>query len=188
MYIKKWKAALFQLLASEIGARIGRAFTDDSMTLVEAAEQTGFKQKGFVGSILERLSTGLAIGPAKITPIPRGTLGPARTEGAVRRVANAGPPLWLFIDDLDKNFENTRLQRARIASFFDAARDLVRLVSDLRLRVAIRPNVWTAIKLEYESLSHVEQYVHNLAWTEHHCRGLLAKRIEGIFAVPINGP
>jgi hypothetical protein len=37
--------------------------------------------------------------------------------------------------------------------------------------------VWTIIKLEYEALSHVEQYTIDLAWSEEDIRKMLARRV-----------
>lgn len=39
--------------------------------------------------------------------------------------------------------------------------------------------MWTSLRLEFESLSHVEQYLVDLDWTETDISRLLATRIEG---------
>lgn len=65
-----------------------------------------------------------------------------------------------------------------MASFFDACRALINNVPELRIRTVVRPNVWTLVKREFESLSHVEQYCVNLSWDADDARRLLAKRIE----------
>jgi hypothetical protein len=55
----------------------------------------------------------------------------------------------------------------------------MKLIPELRIRAAVRPNVWTTLKLEFEALSHLEQYTRDLVWDEDGARRLLAKRIEG---------
>lgn len=149
------------------------------MTLVEEAEQNGFRSRGFIGSIIDRLTGSAKVGGVGVEVPSRKRPTVTSVSGAVRRRAKDVPGVWLLIDDLDKNFENTRLQRIKIASFFDAVREMNRAVPELRIRAAIRPNVWTTIKMEFESLSHVEQYVHDLRWTEDDSRRLVARRIEG---------
>jgi hypothetical protein len=176
---RAWKAAVFSLLANEIGSQLGTAWTHDAMTLVEEAEKNGFKTRNFVGAIRERLQGGLEIGPAKMSLSPGSPASAKAVSGAVRRRAAGGAPIWLFVDDLDKNFENTKSQRVHVGSFFDAARELVREVPELRIRAAVRPNVWTTIKMEFESLSKVEQYIDDVSWKEEDCRTLLARRVEG---------
>jgi hypothetical protein len=97
----------------------------------------------------------------------------------MRRWAEGRNPIWIFINDVDQNFQNIPQHKNKIASFFVACRELVNSVSELRIRGAVRPNVWTTVKLEYEALSHVEQYMTDLRWEEGSVLQLLAKRIEG---------
>jgi hypothetical protein len=178
-WTRAWKASIFELLANEIGQRVGFAWSDDAMTLVEQAEKSGFRARGLIGSIVDRLTGSVEAGPVKVALPQRKAPELSSVAGAVTRRAKNVPAVWVIVDDLDKNFENTRLQRTRVASFFDATRELARAVPELRIRAAIRPNVWTAIKMEFESLSHVEQYVHDLRWSEADARQLIARRIEG---------
>jgi hypothetical protein len=175
--VRAWKAAVFGAIAAAIGTRLGKAWTDDAMLLVEIAEKNGFKSRNAVTAISQRLLQGVELGPIKLAPKPA-VAGKKAIAGAVRRIAQNGPPIWLFVDDIDKNFENTRAQKTRVAAFFDAARELAREVPELRIRAAVRPNVWTTLKAEFESLSHVEQYISDLTWSEDGCRELLAKRVE----------
>lgn len=177
-WIRHWKAAIVGRFAGEIGAQIGFAWDDDAMSLVEEAEKTGVRARGFVGAILHRLKPALSLGPAQISAASaeRGTVN---AEAAVRRWAEGQNPIWLFLDDIDQNFENTPEFRAKVAACFVAARELANAIPELRIRAAIRPNVWTSLKLQFEALSHVEQYILDLAWSEHQLRDLLAKRIEG---------
>lgn len=178
--IRKWKSAILSLIANTIGSTIGFAWTDDTMGLVEEAEKNGFKQRSIVSAILSRLkppkveANGIKVELPEIT-----TVGSTNPEGIVQRWATGRMPIWLILDDVDKNFENVKLQRMKVASFFDACRELNQSIPELRIRASIRPNVWTAIKFEYESLSHVEQYISDLHWSEEDIRQLLARRIEG---------
>ncbi|WP_200862047.1 hypothetical protein, partial [Pseudogulbenkiania ferrooxidans] len=54
-----WKRIILKRIAIEIGANIGIAATDDAMSLVEAAEYEGFKQKNIIGSIISRIKLSL---------------------------------------------------------------------------------------------------------------------------------
>ena len=55
-WVRAWKSSILNALASHIGTTLGTAWSDDAMTLVEKAEREGDKSKGFVGSVLARLS------------------------------------------------------------------------------------------------------------------------------------
>lgn len=178
-WVRAWKASIVHVFAVEIGARIGVAWTDDSMALVEESEKAGFRGRSLLSAILDRFSLPeLSLGPTKLTGPQRKVLGTTNPGEAVKRWLKAKHDLWLFVDDVDKNFLSTPPWKMRVASFFDACRALVNALPELRLRTAVRPNVWTLIKREFEFLSHVEQYVVNLSWNVDDARQLLAKRIE----------
>jgi hypothetical protein len=179
--VRSWKASILAAYAVEIGSQIGVAWSDDATSLVEEAEKTGFRGRSLLSSILTRLKLPeIEVGGAKLTAPERKLLGTTNPTEAVKRWAAKGKvQLWLFVDDVDKNFENSRSHKLRVASFFDACRELVNAVPELRIRTAVRPNVWTILRLEYESLSHVQQYVSDLTWSEDDMRSVLARRVEG---------
>lgn len=170
-WVRDWKKTLFGLIANEIGARLGAAWSDDAMSLVQEAELNGFRSRSIVGSILDRLNI-------QQLPITERKTRAANTEKLVERWAHRQVPVWLFIDDVDQNFEDTPQARAKAASFFIACRHLHNQVPQLQLRAAVRPNVWTTIKLQYEALSHVEQYCVDLTWDVPSLRKLLGRRVE----------
>lgn len=166
-----WKASMLSRVAAEIGKELGFAWNDDGSSFVEAAERQGTRPRNLFRSMLDRI-TG--------TNLPRiERTGSLSIEGAVKRWADGGEPIWLLVDDVDQDFTNTPKQMCRTASFFMACRDLVRHVPQIRIRAVVRPNVWTILKMELESLSKVEQYITDLRWEERDALTLLAKRVEG---------
>lgn len=177
-WVRSWKKTILNRVATEVGAKIGFAWTDDEMNLVEEAEKNGFKQRNIISSLIRRLQPEADLG-VKFRVEQPGVGDRADFEPVMRRWAEGRNPIWLFIDDVDQNFQNTAQQKNKIASFFVACRELANSVPELRIRAAVRPNVWTTVKLEYEALSHVEQYVTDLRWEEESVLQLLAKRIEG---------
>lgn len=170
-WVRAWKQSILRLTANEIGANISLAFGDDAISLVEEAEQNGYKARSFVSSVVDRLKT-------SAVPLERTRHGVKNAEQILKRWSQTGSEVWLLIDDLDNNFENTPLQRAKVASAFTACRQIANLIPEFRFRLTIRPNVWTTIKQHHETLSHVEQYVHSLSWSMSDFYELLAKRVE----------
>lgn len=179
VWIRAWKKTILGRIATEVGAKIGFAWSDDQMNLVEEAEKNGFKQRNIISALLRRLIPEVGSGGVKVKVNQPGLDGQNNFEPTLRRWAEGQNPIWIFIDDIDQNFQNVPDHKNKIASFFVAARELINSVPELRIRAAIRPNVWTTIKLEYEALSHIEQYMIDLQWTEESVLQLLAKRIEG---------
>lgn len=171
-WVREWKRALLQVIARELGTRIGMAWGDDAITLVEEAEQAGFKSRSVVSSIVDRLKS-------KAVPIERTRAPAVNPEKIVQRWATRTDGIWLFIDDADENFRNTAEYRAKVASFFLAAREIANAIPQVRLRLAVRPNTWTTLAYDFEALSKVAQYNIDLRWTEPELRDVLAARIRG---------
>lgn len=171
-WTRKWKEKLLNLIANEIGSRIGLAFSDDAISLVEEAEENGFKSRSFVSAIIDRLK-------AKNIPIEKINSGVKNSEALLKRWLKNGADTWLIIDDIDQNFQNIEKNRIKVASFFTACRQVVQAIPEIHFRLSVRPNVWKIIKREYEALSHVEQYIHDLQWSLDDIETLIAKRVEG---------
>jgi hypothetical protein len=142
VWVRSWKQAILSRLALEIGAGVGFAWTDDTMSLVEESERQGFKSRNFVSAILDRL--GIAVessgGSAKLS-VQTKKAAIANPEPIVKRWAEGRDNFWFLIDDVDENFEDTPIWRARVSSFFSACRDRTNSVPELRIRGAVRPNV-----------------------------------------------
>ena len=171
-WIRGWKLSILKLAAKEIGKSISRAFSDDAISLVEEAESNGFKSRNFVSVIADRLKS-------SAIPIERTRQPISNHEKLLQRWADNGEDVWFVIDDLDLNFENTPLYKAKVATFFNAIRQISSLIPTFKFRASVRPNVWSIVKREYESLSHVEQYITDLQWTLDEFNSLIARRIEG---------
>ena len=178
--VREWKRALLRRVGNEVGARIGFAWADDAMSLVEEAERQGFKARTLFSAIVERLPMKgkVPVGSVELE-LAATKLGSPNPSATVQRWLKGRDPVWLFIDDVDQNFRNASEDKTRVAAFFVAGREVTNVVPELKIRAAVRPNVWTTIKMEFEPLSHIEQYVTNLSWPEEAQRRLLAKRVEG---------
>lgn len=172
VWVRAWKSSVLGLLASKIGEQIGMAWSDDAMSLVEEAERGGYRSRSFIASIFDRLK-------APSSPVQLNDAKARNTEGLVRRWAEKEDALWLFVDDVDENFRNDPLHKAKVSSFFIAARELVLSVPQLRMRLAIRPNTWVTISFEDEALSKVNQYCVDLRWAAEDMREVLGARIRG---------
>ncbi|MDP1673163.1 MAG: hypothetical protein Q8L65_08600, partial [Burkholderiales bacterium] len=170
LWVREWKKSILRIVANEIGSRIGLAFGDDAISLVEESEASGFKKRSFVSAIVDRLSS-------SAVPIKKSTIAVTNHEKLVKRYLDGRPLIWLIVDDVDLNFANTEKQRLKTATFFTACRQIIGAIPEIRIRTAIRPNVWSIIKREFESLSHVEQYSHDLTWSIDQFRSLLAARV-----------
>lgn len=171
-WVRGWKQSILRLAAREIGATINHAFSDDSISLVEEAEANGFRARSFVSTVADRLKS-------SSIPIERTRPALINPEKLLQRWSADGAAVWFVIDDIDLNFENSPLHKIKVATFFTALRQVANLIPEFRFRTSVRPNVWAIVKREYESLSHVEQYIHDLKWSQDDFYELIARRVEG---------
>ena len=171
-WVRAWKAQILKLIASEVGARISIAFGDDGISLVEEAERNGFKERSFVSTIADRLTS---------TKVPVTRTRPEIPDAGLvlKRYLDNGTDVWLIVDDIDQNFSGDAADKVKVATFFIAARQIFTQIPEIRIRLAVRPNVWATIKPEFEALSHVEQYMLDLTWPSSMFLDMLGRRVEG---------
>ncbi|MEB1261620.1 hypothetical protein VDQ16_16080 [Xanthomonas campestris pv. campestris] len=184
-WARAWKRELYKLIALKFGAEIGFAWDDDSISLVEEAEKEGFRRRNIFSAIYDRLKPSVKVsakasGVGLDAQLERVRLPISNHEEVVRRYLTGDvDQLWLIVDDIDRNFRATKSEKAKIVGFFDAIRDMRNAIPQLRVRTSIRPNVYTSVRLEFESISHIRQYLMQISWTEEQISEMLAKRIEG---------
>lgn len=170
-WIRSWKKAIFKKVAVEIGKGIKMAFTDDAISLVEEAETEGFRERSFVGAIVSRLAS-------KYVPIEQTKPSITSHERLMQRWGEQGASVWVLIDDVDHNFRNNKYDKTKVATCLMATTQIFMSVPEIKIRLSLRPNVWATIKTEYESLSHVKQYIKGLSWSDKDFQNILSHRIE----------
>lgn len=182
-WAKAWKRELYKLIAVKFGAEIGFAWSDDAIGLVEEAEKQGFRSKNIFSAIFDRIGVKANMPGGASAEISRKRIPSTNHEQVLQRYLEGDvDKIWLVIDDIDRNFKGTKSDKAKVVGFFDAVRDMRNAIPQLRVRSSIRPNVFASIKLDFESISHVRQYMTYISWSEDQIRGMLARRIEGYLA------
>lgn len=167
-HIQDWMARICTIINRELAKTLNLALADDKITLIEAAEVEGYKQRNLVRSLLQRFK-GL---------IPNLNAEPQAISSEVEILKRARPcPVWLLIDDLDATFQNTSAECMELSTFFSACRYLARDLEDVTIRATMRTDVWPVIRRYDEALDKMEQYIRPLTWAEDDYRKLLARRI-----------
>jgi len=167
-HIQDWMARICTVINRELAKKLNLALADDDITLVEAAEIEGYKQRNLVRSLIQRFQRLL----------PQLAAEPQLIANEVEILKRAKPgPVWLLVDDLDATFQNTEAECLELSTFFSACRYLTRDLEGVSIRVTMRTDVWPVIRRHDEALDKVEQYVLALTWTEEDYRKLLARRV-----------
>jgi hypothetical protein len=86
--------------------------------------------------------------------------------------------VWIIIDDLDATYQKTELENMSLTGVFSACRYLVQDFKGLNIRVTVRTDVWTLLRLYDEALDKMSQYVSEILWHQKEFLSLLALRIQ----------
>ncbi len=168
-YIRDWMIRICALINREIAKNIGLALNDDTITLVESAELTGFKTRNIVGCLLDRFDRFLGKSSPKKLNI--------QNEIEILK-RNQKREVWILIDDLDATFQNSASECLSMSTFFSACRYLIQDMTGIKFRVSMRSDVWPIIRRYDESLDKMEQYVYEIVWGLDDFRKLLYLRIK----------
>ncbi len=174
-WMKGWRKIFLRQIASEIGASIKAAYSDDSTHLVEVAENYGFRNSNIVGYITKRVSEKYQLSK---TPL---SLEEGINKRIERYLSDKDIPVWLLIDDVDLNFRNEPKIKAKIVGFLNAIKSLSTQIPDLRIRSTIRPNIWAILAEEYDSVNQLKEFRINLDWSDQDIKDLLQKRVSSFY-------
>jgi hypothetical protein len=169
-----WKQIICKKINIEIGKNIGLALSDSSISMVEAAELEGIKNKNIIGALLARIKGKIpGLGVETKTSIPANWEALLTTYKDKHKDGN----IWLLIDDIDAKYLDNDEYQNRVGSFFSAIRSLSKDVNGLIIRTTVRTDVWCNLR-HLEDLDKWEQYILEIKWTKRQLRNMLAKRIK----------
>ena len=94
--------------------------------------------------------------------------------------------LTIYIDDLDRGWQGAKSDVHRLSALLSALRDLSTANDGLRFRVALRSDVYFAIRTSDESTDKLEGSVVWHSWNNHEILVLLVKRLLTYFQVPFD--
>ncbi|WP_370646192.1 hypothetical protein [Sporolactobacillus sp. STSJ-5] len=92
----------------------------------------------------------------------------------------------IYLDDLDRGWKNSKSDVENLSAMFNAIRDLSRGTTNLYFRVALRSDVYYAIRTSDETTDKIDGSVIWQRWSNHEILVMLIKRIESYFGREIN--
>lgn len=92
----------------------------------------------------------------------------------------------IYLDDLDRGWENTGNDVKNLSAMMNAIRDLSRDMQNLKFRVALRSDVYYAVRTSDETTDKIDGSVIWQSWTNHQILVMLIKRIETFFGRKID--
>ena len=94
--------------------------------------------------------------------------------------------LNVYIDDLDRGWENSKDDIKDKSALLNAVRDLSRECSNLRFRIGLRSDVYYAVRTSDETTDKIDGSVIWQKWTNQEILVMLIKRIETYFGRTVN--
>lgn len=94
--------------------------------------------------------------------------------------------ITIYLDDLDRGWENTGNDVKNLSAMLNAVRDLSRNIRNLKFRIALRSDVYYAVRTSDETTDKIDGSVIWQSWTNHEILVMLIKRIETYFGRDID--
>ena len=92
----------------------------------------------------------------------------------------------VYLDDLDRGWENTSNDVKNLSAMLNAVRDLSRNMHNLKFRIALRSDVYYAVRTSDETTDKIDGSVIWQSWSNHEILVMLIKRIESFFGREID--
>lgn len=87
----------------------------------------------------------------------------------------------IYLDDLDRGWENSESDIKNLSAMLNAVRDLSRDIKNLKFRLSLRSDVYYAVRTSDETTDKIDGSVIWQSWTNHEILVMLIKRIETYF-------
>lgn len=126
-YTNCWQQRICLRILNEIAKRIKFAGSDDSMKIIEYAEIMGYKGKNIVSALSDRIT--LTLDKMNIERKDNDKVSNGY-ELLKRYSAQKNKRVWLFVDDIDATFINTKNNMIVVGTFLQHADIWLTLLKD----------------------------------------------------------
>lgn len=147
-------------------------------TLLERVSNTTFKD--WMGRFNDLLSNALG---KKLSELQKEKIQLSSSEFTVllKNTLFQEKQITIYLDDLDRGWENTDNDVKNLSAMLNAVRDLSRDIQNLKFRIALRSDVYYAVRTSDETTDKIDGSVIWQSWTNHEILVMLIKRIETYF-------
>ena len=177
-----WKRGISKLIASRIASDWMFVYGDDTKSALMWAQETGYRSRDFiqrtVALLQPKINKTIDTGSEAI---PHG-----RGEHHIVQRLLRDKKIVLYFDDLDAGWEATNIERKKLSSLILALRNMTTDIPGLKVRLALRTDVYTLLRESDESTDKFEQYVINCNWKNHEILILLVKRVLTYFGETVS--
>ncbi len=169
-----WKRGIAKLIASRIASDWLFVYGDDSKAALQWAQETGYRNRDFIQKVIAILQPKIKPNINTESDI---TIFQQGEHHIIERLLDKKTNIFLYFDDLDAGWQATKEQRNKLSALILALRNMTSDIPSLRVRLALRTDVYTLLRESDESTDKFENFVVNCSWQNHDIIVLLAKRI-----------
>lgn len=163
--IKMWKQGLDELIVKKV---LENFDLDSENNGVNSLVKNGVKLAQRISDILK-----VAKDKVDIDEVKKGIANTYLKSNSVK--------VKIYIDDLDRAWEGSRENVARISALLNAVRDMSNESQNLAFRVSLRSDVFSLVQVADESMDKIGTNVISLGWTQHELLAMLIKRVQLYF-------
>lgn len=183
--ITLWKKGIARLVACKIAEDWKITVSSDAEHILSWAESAGYKSKDLISQLASRFSAvlkeGGEIGVRSVREEEKDALG----EHHILKRINENRFLRIYIDDLDRGWEATELDKKRLAALIYALGDLTSDIEGLQARISLRTDVYSLIRSTKEFTDKFESAEVWCSWDNAGILKALIKRIYSHFNIDI---
>ncbi len=158
--IRQWKSGLEELLVDKIITNFSLNSTNDG---INQFASKGVRMVDRISSIIRKVSETVDVDKIK--------KGIAEQYIKDNRIV-------VYIDDLDRAWDGSKKNIARLSALLNAIRDMCAESSEICFRISLRSDVYYLVRTADESTDKIDGNVLWLKWTEHELLVLLVKRVQ----------
>lgn len=183
--ITLWKKGIARLVACKIAEEWKITVSSDAEHVLSWAESSGYKSKDLISQLASRFSAAFKkdgeVGVRGVREEEKESLG---EHHILKRIAE-DKFLRLYIDDLDRGWEATELDKKRLAALIYALGDLTSDIEGLQARISLRTDVYGLIRSTKEFTDKFESAEVWCSWDNSGILKALIKRIYSHFNIEI---
>ncbi|GGC46064.1 hypothetical protein GCM10011386_42940 [Parapedobacter defluvii] len=161
--IRNWKNGLLVIIALKTLESIG--IKEETSIIKKSLKNTG-GIISFITQTLSPLSDKIDLKP---------------TQKQIISAFLTNSKIDIYIDDLDRGWQNRKEDIHRISALLNAVRDLSNENEGLYFKIALRSDVYYLVRTSDESTDKIENNVIWHKWTNHEILAMLIKRIETFY-------
>ena len=180
-----WKKGIARFVISQIISECNFSTKDEERKALQWAIEKGYKSKGFLTAIADRLSGTIKTPVLEVSVEKKADIDTNVGEHHIlRRILNM--ELFFYMDDLDRGWTPEEHYAKRLKALILALGDMTSDMSNFKARIALRTDVYDYLNTDEEFFDKYETAVVWCKWTNADILKVLIKRIASFFEIKVS--